>query len=237
LGAALALVYAAAGARLSLHGRNAERLANVAGQARERGAEISTHTGDVGDAEDLAAWIEACDRTAEIDMIIANAGISAGTGGGGETLEQIHAIFAANVSGVFNTIHPVLPLMMRRGRGQVAIISSLAGFRGFPGAPAYCASKAAVRVYGEGLRAEMARHNVEVNVVCPGFIKTPMTDINPFPLPFLMTAERAARIIRKGLEDSRARIAFPWPMYAAIRLLTALPQPLIGFVAERTPRK
>ncbi|MGB9152706.1 MAG: SDR family NAD(P)-dependent oxidoreductase, partial [Alphaproteobacteria bacterium] len=238
LGAALALDYATAGIRLSLHGRNAERLAQVAEQARKRGADVSTHAGDVSDAKDCAGWIESCDRITAIDLVIANAGISGGTAGReGESLSQINAIFAANVTGVCNTIHAALPFMTQRKRGQIAIISSIASFRGFPGAPAYCASKAAVRVYGEGLRGEMARHNVEVNVVCPGFIKTPMTDVNPFPMPLIMSAEQAAVIIRKGLEANRARIAFPWPIYALIRLLTALPQPLMDFIAARTPKK
>ncbi len=238
LGAALALAYAAPGITLSLHGRNAERLAQIAKQARAAGAEASTHTGDVSDLPDMTAWIEKCDKVAAIDLLIANAGISGGTAGkDGESPDQVKAIFAANVTGVFNTIHPFLPLMKLRGRGQIAIVSSLASFRGFPGAPAYCASKAAVRVYGEGLRAEMAQHNVEVSVVCPGFIKTPMTDVNPFPMPLLMPAERAAQIIRKGLAANRARIAFPWRLYMLIRVLAALPQPLMDFIAARTPKK
>ena len=237
LGAALALTYAAAGIRLSLHGRDAERLEQVAAQARQRSAKVSTHLGDVADAQDIAAWIEACDRDSALDLIIANAGISGGTSQRQESAAQVNAIFAVNVTGVFNTIHPALPLMMRRRRGQIAIISSLAGFRGFAGAPAYCASKAAIRVYGEGLRAEVAGQGVDINVVCPGFIKTPMTDHNPFSMPFLMSAEHAARLIRQGLMANRARIAFPWLLYAVIRLLTALPQPIIEWITTRMPKK
>ncbi len=237
LGAALALVYAAPGTRLSLHGRNAERLARVAAQARQRGAEVSTHLGDVTDAQCMAAWIEASDRMAAIDLIIANAGISGGTSQRQESADQVNAIFAVNVTGVFNTIHPALPLMTRRRRGQIAIISSLASFCGFAGAPAYCASKAAVRVYGEGLRAEVARQGIAINVVCPGFIKTPMTDVNPFPMPFLMSAEHAAQVIRLGLISNRARIAFPWPLYAAIRFLTALPQLIMEWIVVWLPKK
>lgn len=237
LGAALALEYAASGVRLSLHGRNAERLRQIAEMAQKRGAEVSLHSGDVTDAKDLAAWIVERDKAAAIDLLIANAGISGGTSHLGESEEQVRSIFDANVTGVFNTIHPALSLMMRRRHGQIALISSLASFRGFAGAPAYCASKAAVRVYGEGLRAEMAPHHVEINVVCPGFIKTPMTDVNPFPMPLLMTPEQAARIIHKGLRTNRARIAFPLPLYALVRVLTALPQPLLDFIAAWMPKK
>jgi short-subunit dehydrogenase len=237
IGAALALAYASVGVVLSLHGRNVERLEGVAAQAKARGAVVSVHAGDVTDAGYMAAWISSCNDAADIDLLIANAGISGGTSHVDMIADQTKAIFAANVTGVFNTIHPALPLMMRRGRGQIGIVSSLAGFRGFAGSSAYAASKAAVRIYGEGLRAEMAPHGVEINVICPGFVKTPMTDVNSFDMPFLMSPERAAQIIRKGLAQNRARIAFPWQMYALIRLLAALPQPLMDLIAERIPRK
>jgi short-subunit dehydrogenase len=237
IGAALALLYAMPGVRLSLHGRNAGRLAAVAESAKERAAAVTMHTDDVTDAAAMAAWINTCDALQPIDLVIVNAGISAGAGGGLETTEQVRAVFATNVNGVLNTVQPALPLMINRRRGQIAIMSSVASFHGFPGAASYCASKAAVRTYGEGLRGDMAPRGVEVNVICPGFIKTPMTDVNPFPMPFIMSAERAARIIRSGLERNRARIAFPWPMYMGIRLLAALPQGLIDRLVARTPRK
>ena len=102
-------------------------------------------------------------------------------------------IFAANVEGVLNTVLPALPMLRSRRRGQVALMSSLASFRGFPGAPAYCGSKAAVRVWGEGLRPWLAREGVEVSVICPGFVTTRMTEGNRFPMPFLMDADQAAR--------------------------------------------
>jgi short-subunit dehydrogenase len=237
IGATLALIYAAPSIRLSLHGRDRNRLSSVAEHARARGADVRIHEGDVTDAADMAAWIAACDRIAPIDLLIANAGISAGTGKGGESAAQVREIFGTNVSGTFNTVLPVLPMMKERRRGQIALVSSLAGFQGFAGAPAYCASKAAIRVYGEGLRQEMSPHNIEVNVICPGFIKTPMTEVNRFPMPFLLSPERAARLIREGLAANRARIAFPWPMLAAVRLYATLPQLLIDHIAKRMPRK
>jgi short-subunit dehydrogenase len=127
--------------------------------------------------------------------------------------------------------------MVRRGHGQIAIMSSLASFVGFPGAPAYCASKAAVRVWGEGLRGELAPHGVAVCVICPGFVVSRMTAANDFPMPLLMPVERAARIIVHGLARNRARIAFPWPMYAGVRLLAALPPGLAERLLRHAPRK
>lgn len=237
LGAALALVYAAPGVLLSLHGRDAQRLEAVAVQARQKGAEVSTHIGDVADAVDTGAWIKEMDAATPIDLLIANAGISGATSSADDLDARASAVFDVNVEGVFNTVHPVLPLMAQRKRGQVALMSSLASFRGFAGAAAYGASKASVRIYGEALRAEMAPYGLEINVICPGFVKTPMTDVNCCPMPFLMTPERAAALIRKGLEANRARIAFPWQMYVILRVLAGLPQSVLDFVTVRMPRK
>jgi short-subunit dehydrogenase len=238
IGAALVLNYAAPGVYLFLHGRNGARLAEVAGAARNKGAIVSTQIGDVTDPAAMGTWIHNCDAQKPLDLVIANAGISAGTGGiAGADADQARAIFATNVSGVLNTIHPALPRMLERRRGQIAIISSLAGFRGFIGAPAYCSSKAAVRVYGEALRGAVRSRGVEVNVVCPGFIKTPMTDVNRFHMPFLIMAEQAAIIIRKGLERDAPRIAFPFRMYVLVRLLAALPQRWLDFILPYMPRK
>lgn len=237
IGAALALIYAAPGIRLSLHGRNAERLAHIAIQAEKRGALVNTKTGDVSDKAAMADWINECDQTQPLDLVIANAGISVGTGRGHESAEQTKAIFDVNVQGVFNTVQPIVPLMIKRSHGQIAIMSSLASFRGFAGAAGYCASKAAVRVYGEALRSECANRNVGVSVVCPGFIKTPLTDMNRFPMPFLMSAERAAKIIQNGLAANKARIAFPLPMYVAVRFIAGLPQNWVSALSRLLPKK
>lgn len=237
LGAALAAAYAAPGVTLFLSGRDVGRLEAVADRARAEGASVFTRVLDVTDAAAMQAWIEESDRAAPLDLVIANAGISAGTGGGGETAAQASALFATNVGGVLNTIFPVLPLMKARQRGQIALMASLAGFRGLPGAPAYCASKAAVRLYGEALRAELAVQGVAVNVICPGFIKTPMTEVNGFAMPFLMSAEKAAQRIKRGLARNAARIAFPWPMVWGVRLLSLVPDFVMARLANRLPRK
>ncbi len=237
IGAALVESYAAPDVHLFLHGRNAERLEAVAEKARMRGATCAVHCGGVEEVAAMDAWIRASDAERPIDLVIANAGISAGTGIGGETDAVARSIFSTNLIGVLNTVHPAAAFMKARMRGQIAIVSSIASFRGFPGGAAYCASKAAVRVYGEGLRGELAPYGVELCVICPGYIKTPMTDVNDFPMPFLMSAERAATIIKKGLALNGPRIAFPWPMYGGILLLSLLPQRLLDVVMRYTPRK
>ncbi|WP_119678185.1 SDR family NAD(P)-dependent oxidoreductase [Indioceanicola profundi] len=237
IGEALALAYARQGRRLLLTGRDAERLTAVAAACTGKGAAVETSTVPVTDREAFAAWVLAQDETAPIDLVIANAGISAGTGRGGETEEQARAIFATNLDGVLNTIHPLIPRMAARRRGQIALMASLAGFRGMPGAPAYCASKAAVRVYGEALRGDLKGQGISVNVICPGFVRSRMTAVNRFPMPFLMDADRAAALIVARLAADRSRIAFPWPTYAATWLLAALPPAWTDRLLARAPRK
>lgn len=237
IGAALASAYAEHGVSLALGGRDHARLAATGDACRMRGAEVETAAIDVTDSAAMRRWIEAADDRAPLDLVVANAGISAGTGTDGESEAQARAIFAINIDGVINTAWPALQRMERRGRGQIALMSSLAAFRGFPGAPAYCASKAAVRVWGEGLRGDYAARGVAVSVICPGYVESPMTAVNDFPMPLLMSAERAARIIKRGLARNRARIAFPFPMYAAAWLLGLLPPGLTDPLLRRLPKK
>jgi len=237
IGEALAAGYAGPGISLALTGRDQDRLDKVADCCRNAGATVIAGIVDSADRAAMAAWLAAVDATAPVDLVIANAGISAGTGGGVETEEQARRILSVNLDGVLNTIHPLLPAMRARRRGQIALMASQAGFRGLPGAPAYCASKAAVRVYGEALRGDLAGEGIGVSVICPGFVKSRMTAVNRFPMPFLMDSEQAARAIRRGLERNAARIAFPWPMAAAVWLLALLPPGWTDAALARAPRK
>lgn len=237
LGAALAESLAGPDIRLCLAGRDGERLSDVASTCSSLGAQTAISVFDVTDADAAKSCVEAAGATLPLDLVIANAGISAGTGRGGETAAQAREIFAVNVDGVANTVLPAIAQMQSAGHGQIAIMSSLAGFVGFPGAPAYCASKAAVRVWGESLRGELAGSGIRVSVICPGFVRTPMTDRNPFPMPFLIEPEKAARIIVSRLARNHARIAFPWPLYTAVRILGTLPAGLRDRLLRATPRK
>ncbi|MDX1974781.1 MAG: SDR family NAD(P)-dependent oxidoreductase [Rickettsiales bacterium] len=237
LGEALAYRYAIAGHTLHLHGRNRERLERVAKQCERQGAMVCIEIGDVTDREAMARWLLATDTATPIDLLIANAGISAGTGVQGESPKQAKRIFATNIDGVLNTIDPVIARMVERGNGQIALISSLAGIRGLPSSPAYSASKAWVRVYGEALRGWLCHRGVEISVVCPGYIKTPMTDVNNFPMPFIMNAAKAAHIIAGGLARNRARIAFPRLLYWPLWWLSCLPTAWSDLIFSRLPAK
>jgi short-subunit dehydrogenase len=237
LGAALAEHYAAPGVILHLQGRNLDRLQQVAARCRQKSAQVYFRALDVTDREAMQAWLIAADAIAPVDLIIANAGISAGTGGGGETAEQVQRIFATNIDGVVSTVQPLLPTMTARKRGQIAIMSSLAGIRALPGCPAYSASKACVRYYGEALRGQLAASNVHVSVVCPGYINTPMTKVNDFPMPFLMSPEKAAAIIARGLAKNKGRIAFPLPLYLPLWWISCLSPILTDAIFSRLPAK
>lgn len=237
LGAALALEYAAPGANLALVGRNAVRLERVAHECGERGAVVHTALIDVRDKEKLAEFITHIDELHPLDLVIANAGVSAGTFTGEKSLDAAQAVFDVNLGGVINTIHPILPRMVARKAGQIAIISSLAGIMPWPGAAAYSASKAAVRYYGEALGAQLRNANVFVSVVCPGWIRTPLVEVNRFPMPLIMPAERAARIVKRGILRRSTRIAFPLTLYFLLRFAEALPVFITNRLTSLMPGK
>lgn len=239
IGAALALRYAttAPGINLALSGRNAVRLREVANQCKKAGAIVSEHIADVTDQNHMHNWITALDESLAIDLVIANAGISGGTGGAGESTKQAREIFNANLYGVLNTIDPLIPRMARRGSGHIALMSSLASFSAWPGAPAYSASKAAVRFYGEALHGSLAKQGIRVSVICPGFIDTPMTAVNNYAMPFMITSEKSAKIIAKGLERNKSRIAFPLPTYLMAGSLALIHHNITTHISRLLPEK
>lgn len=233
IGAALAAAYAKPGISLFLSGQNRERLGQTADSCRARGAMAQAAIVDVRDRQAMADWLADADGQAPLDLVIANAGVSGGLLG----TEREREIWAVNVDGVLNTIGPAIPPMTARGHGQVAVMSSLAGLRGLPSAPAYSATKNAVRAYGEALRPRLAPLGLEVNVILPGFIESRITAANRFYMPMLMTADAAALKIRQGLERNKARIAFPAPLYWPMRVLACLPPWLADPLLARAPEK
>jgi len=239
IGASLAVFYAAPGVFLALTGRHAERLSNIAMICRDKGAIVEEAVLDVTDCQKMKQWIEKLDHNHPLDLVIANAGISGGTGGcgTGEPEDQVRQIFDINLGGILNTVHAILPLMQARKKGQIALMASLASFSGWPGAPSYSASKGAVRLYGEALRSRLRTENIKVNVICPGFIQTPMTAVNDYAMPFMMEADQAADFIARGLEKNKGRIAFPWQTYFIAGFIGILPYWISSGLLKKLPEK
>lgn len=234
IGSALAQALARPGTLLHLAGRDEARLDAISAACARAGAQVEPHAIDVRDAAAMARWIE---RAGRLDLVIANAGISAGTsdGAGAPALEdaaQTRAIFATNLDGVLNTALPALARMAaqprdaRGVRGRIAVVASLAAFVASPSAPSYCAAKAAVETWTVGTAFAARRQGILLTSLCPGFVRTPMTAANPFPMPGLMDAERAARIMVRGIARGRMRVAFPWHVALTARLTALLPPSL-----------
>jgi len=222
IGAALANVYAQQGVMLYLHGRNEEKLAGVAERCRVKGAEVQTQRLDVRDFAGLQNWLGMLEP---LDLVIVNAGMNTHIGPAGEpeSWDAVEALLDVNLKAAMAIVQAVTPAMRARGRGQIALVSSLAAYFGLPVTPAYCASKAGLKAYGEALRGWLGPEGIRVNVIMPGYVTSPMCDNMPGPKPFLWSPERAAKVIRKGLEHDRARISFPFPLNLGTWFLAVLP--------------
>lgn len=237
IGAALAIAYAGPGIRLILTGRDAVRLSETAAACRARGAVTVESVICVTDAMAMRRLIDDSAALGRLDLVIANAGVSGGFKSWDTFDAYVRQITDINIGGVLNTVNPAIPVMIRQGGGQIAIVSSIAGLLAMPGAVPYSASKHFARAYAEELRGRLAPEGIKVSAICPGFVVSRMTARNRFPMPFLMDSNKAARIIIRGLAANRGRIAFPWPMLAMVRLLGLLPYPLLDRLLRRAPAK
>lgn len=239
LGYALAEFYAQPGRMLSLSGRDAARLDQVAIACRAKGAEVNTHRCDVTDAEAMALWLEQRDAALPVDILIANAGMGGGAvmaPRSGETGAQAREILMTNTMGVVNTVTPILPHMVARGRGHVVLVASIQAMVGMPQSPVYCASKAAVRIYGDGLRRLMRQHGVRVTNVLPGFVDTPMSQSLDLARPWCWPADKAARRIARDVARGAAQSIFPWPLRLSIGLQNVMPVAATDYVMAMIAR-
>ena len=237
LGAALARRYAARGATLGLFSRRLDALRELA--ATLSPATCSVYAGDVRDASCLrAAALDFVARYGAPDIVVANAGVSIGTlTEHQDDNEAFRAVLDTNVLGMMHTFQPFLPTLVAERRGKLAGIASVAGFRGLPGSGAYSASKAAAISYLESLRVELADSGVEVLTLCPGYIATPMTESNPYPMPFLLSADRASRLVEQAIDRGRRFYVFPWQMALVGRVLRGMPRPVYDALFAKAPRK
>lgn len=225
LGRALALAYARSGCLLGLTGRDRAALDDVAAACRQRGAEVDELAADVTQPAALTGWLGDIDNRRPIDLLIANAGLFDGRRRDASTEGLGHAIdlLRVNLEGAIRTFDAVLPMMLARGRGHLAAISSLAAVYPLADAPAYTASKTGLVAYCDSLRELVAPSGVVVSVVYPGHIATRQAEVQDGALPLLMTPEAAARRIQAGLARRRARIWLPRSLALFARIGGALP--------------
>ncbi|MDO8315125.1 MAG: SDR family oxidoreductase [Rugosibacter sp.] len=236
IGAALARHYAAVGVTLGLAARHQRRLSDL---VAELPGVHATYSLDVIDAPALHA--AATDFIAQFgcpDIVIANAGISVGTlTSEVEDLPGFRRVFETNVLGMVHTFAPFIQAMQARGSGTLVGIASVAGIRGLPGAGAYSASKAAVIAYLEALRVELRGSGIQVVTLLPGYVATPMTAKNPYPMPFLLPADVAARRFARAISRGTSYSVIPWQMGWVAKFLRWLPNPLFDAIFARAGRK
>ncbi len=172
------------------------------------------------------------------DIVIANAGISVGTSSDcADDLAAFRRVMDVNVFGMAATFQPFLEAMRARGSGSLVGIASVAGFRGLPGAAAYSASKSAAITYLESLRTELRGSGITVTTICPGYVRTPMTDVNPYPMPFIISAEDAAHRFARVIAAKQRRVTIPWQMGVTGCVLRLLPGWLFERMFAHAPRK
>lgn len=229
IGRQVALLLAERGARVTVSARSADALADVASHS----SRMTALPLDVTDRAATAAAVAAIEKDqGPIDLAILNAGIWQPMGAFGFDAGKSAQSMSVNYLGIANALERLIPLMAQRERGHIALTSSVAGYRGLPQAAAYAPSKAAVIGLAEALAPDLARKGVRLSVINPGFVDTPMTEVNRFPMPFLMTPEAAAHTIVRGLERGKFEIAFPWQMVALMKFARVLPYPFYFWFAR-----
>lgn len=235
IGRALAVACAARSARVGVTARRAELLDELVKVIRATGGTIESATCDVADRAATVGAIRGLQQLlGPVELLIANAGMGGDTGAAEMNVEVVERVMRVNFMGVVHAIEAVLPEMIGRRSGHVVGVSSLAAFKGLPGAAAYCASKSAVNAYLESLRIELRGSGVAVTAVCPGFVKTPMVANNP-PMPFLMDADRAAARILRGLRRRPKVLAFPRRMALLMKMTRWTPDWVMKRIVGERP--
>ena len=232
IGKALAEIYAAPDVTLALLARDPARLNGVAESCRRSGAQVTELALDIRECEPMAQWLQNFDQDHTIDLLIANAGIMHPLTRTDlhEPVPDITQTLDTNFLGVLNTVLPVLDRMQQRGLGHIAVVSSMSALHGIPAFPVYAASKAALLNYFQALRPRLSLAGVDLTIVCPGYIATPMLDKLPGLKPLIMPAAKAAAIIKAGLDRRKPLIVFPVLLRLGLWLLGLLPAKIANWI-------
>ncbi len=227
LGSGLAPLFAAEGDTVILAARREAALQALAQEIEASGGKAVPVVLDVSDSEAVArVFAEVQAEYGPVDTLIANAGVGQPTPATDYDSRTLEWIFSVNVMGLSYCVEAVLPQMLERGAGQIVGVSSIAGYRGLPGSGGYCASKAAAISLLESLRIELRPKGIAVTTICPGFVKTPLTESNDFDMPFLLELEEACRLMHQAIRKQKTEFAFPWQLATAVKLGRYVPNGL-----------
>lgn len=236
IGVALAQGYAARGAKLGLVARRGPELERIAASLPGEALALVADVRDAASMQNAAAQF--IERFGVPDIVIANAGVSHGTATErNEDLATFEEVIDINVLGIVRTFQPFLAAMRAARQGSLAGVASVAGFRGLPGSGAYSASKAAAISYLESLRVELRGSGIAVTTLCPGYIATPMTARNPYRMPFMMSADQAAKKMISAIDARRRFVVMPWQMAVVGKIMRVLPTRLYDTLAAKSGRK
>jgi short-subunit dehydrogenase len=234
IGRGLAVELGRRGATLGLLARRAETLGEIVKEVEAAGGRALALPADVKDAVAVRGAAEQLRaKFGRVDVLIANAGIGATTDARNLRPDEVADVIGVNVLGAVNSVTAVLPEMVERKSGHLVVISSLAAYRGLPKSGAYCASKAAVSAFFESLRVDLHGSGVDVTIIHPGFIKTPLTAGREAQMPYLMELDDAVRKIIRAIEARKKSYAFPWQLATIVRAAMLMPVPLYDRIISR----
>jgi short-subunit dehydrogenase len=234
IGKALALELAKRGRNVIVSARSREKLEAVAEESRYLAGKVETVPLDVTDRQATAAAIAEIEKNqGEIAVAVLNAGTHEPVDASNFDPDVFERLMAINVMGVTNCLGPLIGRMKTRDGGRIAVVASLSGYTGLPTASAYGASKAALINMTEAMKVELEPHGIRMQIVNPGFVKTPLTDKNTFEMPFLIPAEQAARAFADGLDSNRFEIVFPRRFAYILKLVRCLPYPIRFAITRR----
>jgi short-subunit dehydrogenase len=235
LGHALALEMAGRGYRLVLTARKRDALEELKAEiaSKHDGADVHVADGDIVDAERMQAIIEEMEGKGGIDIAVLNAGIYIPVDATDPQLDAFHKTFDVNLKGTANCVVPLIKMMKPKGKGQIALVASVAGYSGLPMASAYGATKAGLINMAEALRFDTDRMGITLQVINPGFVETPATDENPFEMPFVLKVDDAARRMANGLESKRFEVTFPKRFTYQLKFLRLLPFNVYHWLVSR----
>lgn len=234
IGRGLAVELSRRGARVGLIARRADALAELVREIEKANGKAIALPADVMDAVSLNdAASQLRNAFGPIDVLIANAGVGATVDGAELKGSSVAGVINVNVLGAANSVEAVVPEMVKRGTGQLVVISSLAAYRGLPKSAAYCASKAAVSAFFESLRLDLKPRGIDVTIIHPGFIKTPLTAGRHAQMPFLMELDDAVMKIIGAIEKRKKSYAFPWQLASIVRAGMIMPNFMYDWISRR----